>query len=142
MSRLTTLSTLLCACAAALQSGCVSPGTPHSLEQSRAGLATTARSTDVVGLEEISTITAATAYDAVVQLRPQFLHRRGIARPEQPDAERPIVYLDGVRQGSLEALHLIPVELVREIRFLSPVQAAERFGRGQYGTGAIVISSR
>lgn len=142
MSRSSPLTLVACAGAIAFQTGCVSPGTPDTIGLSRPGTMTTVRSTDVVGHEELSTIRANTAYDVVVQLRPEFLHRRGASGPEQRESAEPIVYLDGVRQGSLESLHTIPAQLVKEVRFLSPSQAIGLFGPGNYGRGAIAILSR
>ena len=142
MSRFNGLSFVACACVALLHSGCVSPGTPATPGLYRAGLTTTGSSFDILGRDELSSIPATTAWEAVAQLRPQFLHRHGPDRVEVRASARPTVYLDGVRQGSLESLHTIPAELVKEIRYLTPTRAAAVFGPGHYGTSAIVITSR
>lgn len=76
--------------------------------------------------EEIATIPATTAYQAVRQLRPEFLRStRG-----QDSAHRLMLYVDGVRWGGVEELNNVPAALVWEIRFLSGPEATTLYGTG------------
>jgi hypothetical protein len=51
------------------------------------------------------------------------------------------VYLDDARLGGVEQLRWIPATTVREMRFLSAIEATTRYGVGHSG-GAVVVMSR
>ena len=82
----------------------------------------------------------ASAYHAIESLRPAWLWRQGNATISNPDP-LPIVYMDGVRSGDLEELHLISAEDVDTITRLSPSDATTRYGTGHLA-GAIDVRTR
>jgi hypothetical protein len=96
---------------------------------------------NVITAAEIASTTAATAYEAVRQLRPAFLQQRTSRRLGGEPAARPIVYVDGIRMGGLDALHRVHVSDVLEIRYLSAHDATTRYGTGHTG-GVIEVRSR
>lgn len=96
---------------------------------------------DVLLADEIQGTSAVTAYDAVRQLRPEWLRRRGRSSIQNPRAEVLVVYLDGVRFGGPEALRTITIGGVREIRYLDANDATTRFGTGHAG-GALLIQTK
>ncbi len=77
--------------------------------------------------------------DAVRRLRPAWLRPRGSTGTTIP-GELP-VYMDNVRAGDMERLTSIPVELVKEVRFLDPREATFRWGTG-HTRGAIEVISK
>ena len=80
-------------------------------------------------------------YQAVMQLRPEFLRRRPIAQPLTPFQNVPLtVYLDEMPYGSLESLRQIPLERVRLIRYISATEANLKFG-GSHPAGAILVTT-
>lgn len=86
--------------------------------------------------DEIDRAHPGTAYDAVERLRPAFLQStRGVSAP----LERR-VYVDGMWVGGLSALRTISPLTVREIRFLSAIEATARFGAGN-GAGAVLVTT-
>jgi hypothetical protein len=100
---------------------------------------------DVITSEELATATDATnAYDAVLHLRPQFLHSRGETDLNGGDSPGgpplPIVFLDGQRYGGVETLRNIPLSNVKEIHFISAADATTRWGTG-YSNGVIEVIS-
>lgn len=111
-------------------------------------------SLDVIGMEELEDLQGvSTAYDAVQRLRPRFLRgragslgTRGASDPmsrtsSADDGSAVLVYLDGARLGGTEELRRIPVESVREIRYLAGRDATTKYGTG-HGAGVIEVDSR
>ena len=89
---------------------------------------------------EISSGQFRTAYDAVYELRHEFLtmadyHARG-ARSLEPA----VVYVDGARAGGLDALKLIPAVEVRRIRLVKPIDTTGSLGTRLAG-GAILVET-
>ncbi len=82
----------------------------------------------------------ASAYHAIESLRPAWLYHQGNATISNPNP-LPIVYLDGVRSGDLEDLHLISADEVDTIARLSPADATTRWGTGHLA-GAIDLRTR
>ncbi|HVE77635.1 MAG TPA: hypothetical protein VNA89_02180 [Gemmatimonadaceae bacterium] len=119
---------------------CAAPG-------SRAGGARPQR--NLIRAEEIAGTGAATAFEAVERLRPEYLRGRGKstvrAIPDvnstAPDAVLPQVYVDGVNAGSVQALRAIPATHVREVRFISAADATTRFGTN-HANGVIEVITR
>jgi hypothetical protein len=91
--------------------------------------------------DEIMTATGSSALDVVQQLRPQFLRARGSRTLQNPAAGEPVIYVDNLRLGGIEALRTIRASEVHEIRYLSPSEATTRFGTGHLG-GAITVVLR
>ncbi|HLB83033.1 MAG TPA: hypothetical protein VJJ54_08065 [Gemmatimonadales bacterium] len=105
------------------------------------------RSSSLLSFEDIDRLranssAAHTAYDVVQMLRPRWLQKRE-PLPATPRAafENPpvIVYVNDVSMGGTEFLKGIPVETVLELRWLSPNEAAGRYGRSD-GLAAIVVT--
>lgn len=117
---------------AVLSTGCASSG------QQSSG---SARSRDLITVEELMEVPHSTVYEAVRALRPRWLQARSSAtlRSREPQTAR--VYIDGQLRGGLsEMWNLLPSE-VGEIRFMSASDATTRFGTNHIG-GAIVIMTR
>ena len=96
---------------------------------------------DVLTAAEIVAARVTDVYQAVLQLRPEFLRRRPIAQPTAPFGTVSIaVYLDEMPYGSTESLRQIPLERVRLIRYLSPTEANIKFG-GSHPAGAIMVTT-
>ncbi|HEX7090816.1 MAG TPA: hypothetical protein VF192_11820 [Longimicrobiales bacterium] len=99
------------------------------------------RDRDVVTAAELAGVAASTAYEALQQLRPEYLRGRGVLSLETPTTALPVVYLDDIRAGGLEALHSIRVADIYEIRFYRAADATTRYGTGHPG-GAIVVTTQ
>lgn len=81
---------------------------------------------NVLTRDEIVGVPLATAYDAVDRLRPRFLRPR--ATGGRPATAYPVVYIDGVRRGTLEVLRSVAANTVLEIRYLAAADATTRYG--------------
>ena len=99
------------------------------------------RNAEVITQDEIASISARTALDVIQKLRPQFLRTRGAVSVTDPTPLRPIVYIDNVSVGGLEALNRVPASTISEIRYLDANEATMRFGTG-HGGGAILVRTR
>jgi hypothetical protein len=97
---------------------------------------------NVITATEIVRSRVSDVYQAVTQLRPDFLRRRS-SSPATLTAARSnavVVYLDEMPLGGEETLRAIPLERVRVIRFLSPFDADLRWG-GSHPAGAILVTT-
>jgi len=113
-------------------SSCASAGAPASRHGDPA----------VITREEIEESTAATAYDLVLNLRPQWLRTRGISTLAQAAGEEDIViYMDNARLGSRDAMRQVPLGAVQYLRFFTAREATQRWGAGHLH-GAILISTQ
>ena len=117
----------MCAAAAA----CSSTGRPPGTTPSR----------DLLLADEIQSVAATTAYEAVSRLRPEWLRRRGQISIQDPSAGEVVVYLDGVRYGGPRSLETIRTDLVQLMEYLDASDATTRFGTGHAG-GAILVRTR
>ncbi len=103
------------------------------------------RRSNVLSGEEIQRANVGSAYDAVQTLRPRWLQgpRELNRMPANADeAARPAgisVYLNDVSMGDVDYLKDIPAVRVLELRWLSPFEAASRFGPTE-GQAAIVVT--
>jgi len=82
-----------------------------------------------------------TAYDLVAHLRPEFLRSRGTTSFRDTTPLTAIVYIDGLKYGSLEQMKNLSAERVFQVRYLSAADATTRFGM-DHGGGAILITTR
>jgi hypothetical protein len=97
---------------------------------------------NVITAEELATRPTLTARQAIEQLRPQFLRVRGTTTLGNAATTDVIwVYVDGNRMGTVEVLGNIGVHEIREIRYLNPSEATNRYGTGHV-QGAILITRR
>ncbi len=96
---------------------------------------------NVITATEIVASRVSDAYQAVTQLRPDFLRRRSTSATMTPvRATAVTVYLDELPFGGVESLRSIPLERVRVIRYLSPFDADLRWG-GSHPAGAILVTT-
>jgi hypothetical protein len=103
---------------------------------------TKAPDTRTITEDEIDSVHAASAYDAIKRLRPQFLnvHGRASFDPHDPPA-LPNVYVDKQYYGDISALRGISGSIIESIRFYSAAEAQYTFGRGNMA-GAISIITK
>lgn len=78
-----------------------------------------------------------TAYDAIRRLRPEFLLERAAIRGYTQSI--PVVFVDGLREGSPEVLRSLRASWVREVKYYGPVESYSRFG-SLAPAGAIVVT--
>ena len=95
---------------------------------------------DVITAAEIVASRVTDAYQAVSQLRPEFLRRRGASPALSFSAPPVLVYLDDLPFGSAESLHYIPLDRVRLIRYIGAAEADLRWG-GSHSAGAILVTT-
>jgi hypothetical protein len=108
---------------------CSGSRTAHRLQAPRAG-----SNSAILGEDDIARTDAPTAYQAIRQLRPEFL---SVARA-RGTTDEPAVYVDGVRLGGVDVLHTLATTTIREIHRLTPPEATFRFGPG-HSAGAIMV---
>jgi hypothetical protein len=110
---------------------------PVTWLRSRTGDALTA-----VELSAVPGLANATAYDAVVRLRPGFLHPRD-ARTGTIAGRGilPAVFVDGVYYGGLEDLRGIAAAMVAEMHYVRSFDAVHRYGP-DYRAGVILVRLR
>lgn len=97
-------------------------------------------SRDVLTAAEIVAARVTDVYQAVSQLRPQFLRRRSSRASVLSANPAVTVYLDDLRYGGVETLSQIPLDRVRLIRYLSALSADVRYG-GSHPAGAILVTT-
>ncbi len=88
--------------------------------------------------EELMATHASTVYDALQQIRPEFLRSRGISSIQSPQADIPRVFVDNVEMGDVQFLKTLNPGDVAEIQRLSAEQATTRWGTGYVG-GALLV---
>ena len=95
----------------------------------------------VITAEELATANASNLYDAIRQLRPQWL-QGGAPTTFRSASEYPIlVYMDRIRFGEPTMLRSVPVTLPLSVRWLSASEAQAEFGVGNL-QGAIQVVTR
>ena len=95
---------------------------------------------DVITAAEIVASRVTDAYQAVTQLRPEFLRRRGMNAIPSFTSPSIQVYLDELPFGTAESLHYIPLDRVRLIRYIPAAEADLRWG-GSHRAGAIIVTT-
>jgi hypothetical protein len=96
---------------------------------------------DVITYEQIQSVSVSTAMEVIERLRPEYVRGRGRTSFDGADATLPVVYVDGVRAGGVEALRTISANDVREIRYVNATDATTRYGTGHTG-GVIEVRIR
>ena len=99
-----------------------------------------ASSSDVLTAEDLRDVPVTTVYDAIRRLRPTWLRVRSAPTTGNPVPERPVVYVDGVRAGTVGILRDMRREHVVRIEYLDPSDATNRFGTGHTG-GALLVTT-
>ncbi len=77
-------------------------------------------------------------YDALMDVRGQWLRPRPRTSITFERAEELVVYVNGSRDGELGRLRVIDVEDVNEVQYLDPLDATTRYGTG-HGGGVISV---
>jgi hypothetical protein len=122
--------------------GCASSPSPGATTTAEGAGARPRRDPNVITGEELASRSTLNARQAIEQLRPQFLRTRGTTTLGNASVGDVIwVYVDGTRMGDLSVLNNITVPEIREIRYLSPSEATNRWGTGHV-QGAILITRR
>lgn len=123
--------------AALLAVSCASSGAPA---RSDSGVRTS-RDRSVITLEEIRESSVRDAFQAVQQLRPDWLRSRGTSSMRSAEPATVVVYVDGQRYGAASTLEQFTVGSFRELRYYSATEATSRWGTGHSG-GVIYLSTR
>jgi len=96
------------------------------------------RDVDLLTPNELSSVTGSTVYDAVRQLRPEWI-LRSHPNPVLPNQTNLMLYVDGTRYGAgIDGLQLITIRAAHSVRYFSPANAEARFGPGHL-LGAIEV---
>lgn len=101
----------------------------------------TGRDANVITAPELSRSGAANAYDAIRQIRPELLRSRDPGTLVYFKASRPAVAVDNTILGGVEVLRAMPRDTVARIEYVSPWQAAKRYG-STFGNGVMLIETR
>ena len=96
------------------------------------------RRSDVIVERELAMSDATTLEDAIKQLRPRFLQRRGQSSLNSVEGTLVVVYIDDARAGSPDILRTIHPTEVREVQHLDGPSASARYGLN-HGGGAILV---
>lgn len=102
------------------------------------GTAGARRNSNLITEQEIAALNVSNVYDAVSQLRPNFLRSRGRTTIVGTASEFASVYVNGQLYGDISSLRNIVASQVHEIRYYSASEAATQFGM-QNGNGVIEL---
>lgn len=109
--------------------------------------ATVAVDPDIITIDQIARSRATNAYDLVATIRPQMFTAHGAptTRGQQPrtpgrQALPVVAYIDNVKVGPVTELKALAKIDVREIRYLSPRVATDRWGENHAG-GVIYVTT-
>ena len=107
----------------------------HRVRESRELLPS--RDADFLTAANFDDVKGGTLYDAVQQLRPEWIVR---TRPTAVLAQTPvIIYMDGARYGAgIDGLRTLALSAIATVRFFPPMEATARFGPG-HPLGAIEV---
>jgi hypothetical protein len=141
LARILTLAATLAGAA-----GCASSGSPAQAGEPQTAVvpaqSRARKDPTVITEQEIASRPTLTARQIIEQLRPQFLRVRGTTTLGNAATQDVIwVYVDGTRHGTLEVLSNIAASEIREIRYLNPSEATNRYGTGHV-QGAILITRK
>lgn len=119
------------------QAGCASrgPGGDAASGDAARRVRPSVPSRESIGITELAPMRERSVYEAIQHLRPSFLRGRGFHAGPGSLA----VYLDGLHFGGIETLHTLRASGVREIRYLSAIDATQRYGGHHGGGGAILV---
>ena len=81
-------------------------------------------------------------YDAVRRLRPNYLSSRGGGTPGNPKAGRVQVSIDGSALGEVSNLTSYSPAAIREVRFITATDAAQKWGTITNGGAVIMVTSK
>ena len=121
---------LLILSALVLAAGCASAGNRDTQ---------TSSDRNVLTAEDLQNSGLQSAYTAVQTLRPHWLRQRGPSSINVPVELR--VYLDSNLMGGPEFLRNINIQSITSMKFLSGMEATQRYGL-DHGMGAIIVLTR
>ena len=98
------------------------------------------RNREVITAEEIQSVNARDAYDAIKKLRANFLSYRGRTTINTAAPQEPVVFVDEQAYGALATLRTIPAAQILEIKLYRAWEATQKFGTG-YSGGVIHITT-
>jgi hypothetical protein len=103
---------------------------------------------NVITAEELQSVSATNAYEAIQKLRPAYLRTRGAVKGASTasgqNSVEPIdlvVYFGENRMGGSESLKQISIAEIGEIRYYSASDATQKWGTG-HSAGAIQVGIR
>jgi len=99
----------------------------------------------IVQEELVAEKSGGTIFDAVRTLRPQWFREsqsRQLSGVGSTPADQmmPILYIDGVKMESLQMMNGVPVERIKELRYMGGRDAQMRYGMG-HGGGVIDLTT-
>ena len=87
---------------------------------------------------QVRQTSAENLYDALLELRPQWLRPRPRSSIRYGAAAEPVVYLYGLRYGPSRTMYDMNVGTVRSVQYISPIDATTRYGTDHSG-GVILV---
>lgn len=118
------------------------PAPTEEVVASRVDRSRPRRSNTVIAHEELRKAPYTNAFDAVSQLRPNWLAAARQRSPTEREAAGAagvlVIYIDGTRLGALETLRQIPLGDVAEIQYFDAREATNLYGTG-HPAGAINV---
>lgn len=128
------LAVLTIVCAAA---SCAPAANASHRGMARRAIAPVHRANELITPAELSATREPTVLEALRRLRADLFRVRAPS-PSEPQGSLPAVYIDGMYQGDLNVLQSLIPDVVREIRFVSSIDASFRFGR-PHPAGAVLV---
>ena len=125
----------LVAVAMSLVTGCASGGGGGAQTGATRG------SRDLIVSAELEEGEFTNVLEAVQRLRPTWLRPRGATSTRTLGSSGVVVYINNVRAGGLSRLESMPVDMVKELRYVDSREATFRWGTGHTG-GAIEVISK
>jgi hypothetical protein len=101
----------------------------------------THRDANLITEQEIVDSRGSNGFDVVSRLRPMFLKTRGTSTINARRSEYASVFVDGAFYGNLSSLRTIVANQIHEIRYLSGIESASKYGF-RYGSGAIDVRTK
>jgi hypothetical protein len=100
------------------------------------------RNRDMITNDELQApgIVGLSVLDAVRSLRPQFLTVRGLHSPNDDESGKVHSSIDGNKVGPLDELSVIRASTVKEIRYLNPAAAHQKFGPAAHEGPVILVT--
>ncbi len=96
---------------------------------------------NVITEDEIRAAQAASIYDVIAKLRPQYLRDRGPISFIGGARDVATVFLNDQEYGPISLMRDLPAGDFAEVRYYSGIDAVPKFGR-YYGSGVIQLISR
>ena len=104
----------------------------------------TAKNPDVISAEELAApeISAGDALQVIQRLRPRFLMVQGQKSSSNPTAGAVKISVDGAPLLAVDNLHNVQASSLKEIRYLSSSEAAQKYGTASNGGPVILLKTK